>query len=385
MGLRSVAQGVAGVGYMAYMSPQLTATVLGLVPVVLGGAYAYGRFVRGLSTRTQDALSAATAFAEERIANVRTVKAFAQEDAERRRYAERVERVLELGQKEALANGGFFAAASFVGSLCLLAVLFRGGLLVAAGQLTAGVLTSFLLYSLYVGASFLSVSSFYGELMKGLGASHRYFSILGPRDPPQSGERRAAGPTLPNLRGSISFEDVHLQYDQRARVLHGIDLEVPAGKTVAVVGESGAGKSSLAYLLLRFFAPVQGTIRIDGVPLDTLDRDWLRRQIGYVPQEPALFSGTIRDNIAYGVEHCTQEEVERAAREANADIFIRAFPHGYDTLVGERGASLSGGQKQRIAIARAILKNPRILIVSLCAEREGRARVREEVNRSARL
>jgi len=362
-GLRSVAQGVAGFGYMLYLSPALSGAVVAVVPVVATGAYFYGKFVKKLANDVQSALGESTAVAEERLSSMKTVRAFSQETKEIALYDKQVDNVFELAKKESLANGLFFSSAGFSGSLSMLGVLMYGGHLVMHGELTAGVLTSFLMYTFYTAATLLSLSSFYGELMKGLGASTRIFDLLDskPRVDQNSGN------TLPSLEGAIEYRGLDFRYPTRpgVQVLQSLDLRIDAGNVVAVVGPSGSGKSTLAALLLRLYEPEKGSVFLDGVDISSLSPSWLRKSIGIVSQEPMLFATTIKENIAYGLadREATMDEIIAAAKEANAHDFITRFPDGYDTVVGARGMSLSGGQKQRIAIARAILKDPRILIL----------------------
>jgi ATP-binding cassette subfamily B protein len=264
-------------------------------------------------------------------------------------------------------------------------VFWYGGRLVAQGELTAGELTSFLVYTLFVGFSLGALADLWADFMKALGAAERVFELLD-RAPqiPLSG-----GDTLAHVSGQVNFQAVHFSYPSRpdVTVLHALTLDVRPGERVALVGPSGSGKSTVAALLARFYDPNQGEVRLDGVPLTRLDPQWLRRQIGTVAQEPLLFSTSVADNIRYGRPEATDAEVEAAARAANAHDFISAFPEGYRTRVGERGVQLSGGQKQRVAIARALLKNPRILILdeaTSALDAESEHLVREALERLMR-
>jgi ABC-type multidrug transport system fused ATPase/permease subunit len=253
------------------------------------------------------------------------------------------------------------ATVSFAGYAAAALVFWHGGLLVADGQLTAGQLTSFLVYTLFVGFSLGALADLWADFMKALGAAERVFELLDrtPAMPLSGGER------LSHVEGRVSFDRVSFAYPTRPQVpvLTELSLEIARGERVALVGPSGSGKSTIAALLSRFYDPQEGEVRLDGVPLARLDPEWLRRQIGSVAQEPLLFSASVAENIRYGRPDAGQAELEAAARAANAHDFVRAFPEGYDTLVGERGVQLSGGQKQRVAIARALLKDPRILIL----------------------
>ena len=280
-------------------------------------------------------------------------------------YQVTMSNVLNKAYQEAMINAKFYGMTGLSGNMIILTVLYYGGNLVTTDVITVGQLASFVLYSAYVGIGLSGVSSFYAEMMKGLGASSRLWTLIDRKpDIPVSG-----GITpLISPRGQIKFENVSFSYPTRPdiSILNNLNLTIPSNSIVAVVGGSGSGKSTLGSLLLRLYHPDKGRVTLDGEDIQNIDPAFLRKYIGTVSQEPILFSTSIRDNIIYGAEDpalVTQEQLEQAAKEANAHGFISKFPDGYDTLVGERGVMLSGGQKQRVAIARAILKNPGILLL----------------------
>jgi ATP-binding cassette subfamily B protein len=360
MALRNAVSALGGVGLLFVTSPRLTLVMLAVVPPIAFGAVTYGRRLRALSREVQDALAGASEVAEESLAGVRTVRAFGAEQKEVARYGAAVERSFELAKRRIRLGSIFMAFASFLAFAAASLVLWYGGHLVLEGVMTVGELTAFLVYTILVAVSLGALTDLWADFTKATGAAERIFELID-RTPAMG----KGGARLPQVEGGVSFDDVSFVYPARpdAPVLRGLDLTIRPGEIVAVVGPSGAGKSTLAALLSRLYDPTEGVVRLDGHDLRALDPEWLRAQIGIVSQEPILFSTSIAENVRYGRRSATDEEVRRACEVANARAFVERFPEGFDTSVGERGVQLSGGQKQRIAIARAVLKDPRILIL----------------------
>jgi len=366
------AQSVSLVGAVVLLvttSPRLSLLTLAVIPLVIGTAVTIGRRIRRVSREVQDAVAGANASAEEAISGVRVVQSFTAEGVEEGRYGQGVTQSFLAALKRARLQALMAGVMSFLTFGALAVVLWYGGRLVMAGSLTPGNLVTFLFYALQVGGTVVALTGVFNQFQEALGASGRIFELLDERsDLPQP----AQPAPLARAEGRVSFEGVSFTYDgeadsdvggTRAAVLRDVTLDVPAGQVVALVGPSGAGKTTLVNLIPRFWDVTGGTLRVDGRDVRDYALTDLRAQVGLVPQETLLFSGTVRENILYGRPGARPDEVEAAARAANAHEFIRAFPQGYDTVVGERGVKLSGGQRQRVAIARAILKDPRILIL----------------------
>ncbi|CAH4036769.1 unnamed protein product [Pieris brassicae] len=365
-GLRSLFMVGAGTGMMFYMSPSLALIGLCVVPPVSVLAVIYGRFVRSITRQLQDTLADTSELAEEKISNIKTVKAFSKEKRECESYAQRIENILTLAYKESLAVGSFYGLTGLSGNTIIILVLYYGGGMVATEQLTVGNLTSFLLYAAYVGISIGGLSSFYTEMNKGIGAATRLWEIVDrePKIPVSGGLRPVDRP-----RGEIILENITYNYGG-APLLKGLNLHLLPGKSVALVGRSGCGKSTIASLILRLYDPENGRILLDGCDIRELDPVWLRSHLGFVSQEPVLFTGSIRENIMYGLdEESTLEANDKeaawlqAAKAAQLQELANQSRAGWERQVGAGGSELSGGQKQRVAIARAIVKNPKILIL----------------------
>lgn len=346
---------LAGVSMMFYVSPKLALVGLSIVPPIAALGILYGRFVKKISRDVQDSLAVLNTTAEEKISNIRTVKAFAQELNEMENYRTKLINLLKLCEKESLYRGVFFGMAGLTGNAMTLSVLYYGGVMLTDSIITVGNLSAFLLYAAYVGISMNGLNSCYSELNKALGASSRLFQLIdrSPEIPIRGGKILENG-----LSGDILFQNINFFYPTRKdyKVLSDFNLEIPKNSITAVVGPSGSGKSTLASLLLRLYDPVEGHVMLDGHDLRELDPIWVKSQMGFVSQEPVLFNATIRENIIYGAKDATENDIMNAITQANVLEFVVRMKDGLDTLVGERGITLSGGQRQRIAIARALIK-----------------------------
>ncbi len=353
---------IGGIAMLTITNPGLTLTTLAVVPLVVTAAIVFGRALRKASTGVQDRIAEAMGTADEAFASIRTVQSFTREPVETQRFRSLLDGVVTAAVHRAKLRAGFFGVVGFVAFASVVAVLWQGGAQVLVGRLTAGALVSFLFYALTVAAAVGALASLFGNFQEAVGAAQRIFELL-------DTHATVADPATPvalqkPVRGAVVLTDVCFRYgDDQPEVLHNLSLSVAPGEVIALVGRSGAGKTTLASLVPRFWDVSSGSITIDGVDLRALALADLRGAIGIVPQEPTLFSGTVGENIAYARSDASRTDIEAAARAAHAWEFITRLPEGLGTRVGERGVKLSGGQRQRVAIARMFLKNPAVVIL----------------------
>lgn len=349
-----------GIFLALYIDWKLTLVVVGMLACVMAGFVVFGRRLRRLTRQALDALSDAMGSMTEAMANIRLVKAFTRETYEDSRAATKLDTVFKLNMRTSVWEGAMGAVATVGFISLLLGVVWYGGRNVIAGTLSLGSLVAFFMTVTIISGPMGSLASLYTRLQRAVGAADRLFAILD--ETPEELDSPLAL-EFPDAAGSVKFTRLEFSYVPETPVLTGLNLELLPGKVTAIVGHSGSGKTTLASLLYRFYEPQNGEILIDGVPVRSVKRSALRHHIGIVPQDSILFAGTIRENMRYGRLDATDEEVEQAARDANVAEFVAGFPDGYETLIGERGVTLSGGQKQRVAIARVLLKSPRILVL----------------------
>lgn len=362
--IRQIIIFTGGITFLILVSGKLTFMLLALLPILVLVAVTFGKFIRKISRQAQDKLAESNTVVEETLQGISNVKAFVNESYEVERYNKSIREVVKIALRGAKFRGIFASFIVFCLFGVIVSVVWYGSYLVQIGEISIASMFTFILLSTFVGAAMGSFPELYATMQKAVGASERVLEILAEENEPIAMDEKKNG-IKKIIRGNLEFKNVVFSYPSRKEitVLNGVSFDAKMGEKVAIIGPSGAGKSTIAGLILRFYEPESGSLLFDGTSSNDFSLTDIRNQVAIVPQDVLLFGGTIRENIAYGRLTASEEEIQIAAKRANAHEFILSFPEGYDTLVGERGVKLSGGQRQRIAIARALLKDPALLIL----------------------
>jgi len=362
--IRQIIIFTGGITFLILVSGKLTFMLLAVLPILVLVAVTFGKFIRKISRQAQDKLAESNTVVEETLQGISNVKAFVNESYEVERYNKSIREVVKIALRGAKFRGIFASFIVFCLFGVIVSVVWYGSYLVQIGEISIASMFTFILLSTFVGAAMGSFPELYATMQKAVGASERVLEILAEENEPIAMDEKKNG-IKKIIRGNLEFKNVVFSYPSRKEitVLNGVSFDAKMGEKVAIIGPSGAGKSTIAGLILRFYEPESGSLLFDGTSSNDFSLTDIRNQVAIVPQDVLLFGGTIRENIAYGRLTASEEEIQIAAKRANAHEFILSFPEGYDTLVGERGVKLSGGQRQRIAIARALLKDPALLIL----------------------
>ena len=351
---------IASIVMMIYLDWRLFLVTFSTFPVVLLFIDQFGKRIRKSGSRIQEAAADITSVLQETVSSARVIKSFVREDYEINRFEKENIKNFRANMKYAQLSATLTPTIEFVAAVGVTIILWYGGNSVIDGTITAGSLVAFLTYAVNISNPIKRLSRVIGNIQKAMAAGQRVFGIL---DLPETVQTLPGAKTMPTVKGNVRFNNVSFSYNPGEQVLNNVSFDVKPGEMIAFVGPSGAGKSTVASLLPRFYDVSEGSITIDGQDIRQVTLNSLREQVGIVPQETVLFNGSVYDNILYGRLDATKEEVEAAAKAANAHNFIMELPNGYQTMLGDRGMNISGGQRQRISIARAILKNPQILIL----------------------
>lgn len=362
--IRQIIIFTGGIIFLVLVSGKLTLLLLAVLPILVAIAVVFGRFIRKISRQAQDKLAESNTIVEETLQGISNVKAFVNESFEVSRYNKSIHEVVKIAMRGAKFRGVFASFIVFCLFGTIVSVVWYGSHLVQMGEISIASMFTFILLSTFVGAAMGSFPELYATMQKAFGASERVLEILAENNEPISIENKN-NEVIQHIKGDLEFKNVFFAYPSRKEitVLNGVSFCAKKGEKVAIIGPSGAGKSTIAGLILRFYESQSGQLLFDGRPSTEFTLTDIRNQVAIVPQDVLLFGGSIRENIAYGKLNASEEDIKMAAKRANAHEFIQAFPEGYETLVGERGVKLSGGQRQRIAIARALLKDPALLIL----------------------